>query len=105
MKTKLTGDEKNDLASAAYASIQHPVVRGAMEEFALNMRFELRGLPEYGLEKVTQYAAIAARCEALGIDPDAMRMDDDEVAEHRAKLARAFLDDGKPVVVVETGGG
>lgn len=103
-QTRLGRDEKKALANAADGSIKHPFVQEIMDEFALNMGFRREGLPAYGLNKVARYAAIVARCEALGIDPEAMAMDDGEEAEFARMVIDAAVDAGKPVFVVVANG-
>lgn len=93
--------EKNSFADAAYAAVDHPTVRQAMEEYAENMRFELSGLPAYGLEKVARYAAMVARCQAVGVDPDEMRL---TPAESRSALLHKAADlvyEGIPTMLIE----
>ena len=58
----------------AVEAAQHEMVENVLSEFALNMGFERRGLPEYGLQKIVQYVAVVAYSRALGIDPDTLRL-------------------------------
>lgn len=50
--------------------------------------------------KVCGAVAVAARCHALGIDPDAMVATEDETAEAVGRLLRGVAEDGVPIMVV-----
>lgn len=101
MASTLTADEKRALANEAEKSLDHWVVKEVMAEYAGNMGFRLDGgLPAYGLRKVCGAVAVAARCHALGIDPDAMVATEDETAEAVGRLLRGVAEDGVPIMVV-----
>jgi hypothetical protein len=88
---------KDHHANESGKALDHDLVREVMDEYAKNMGFELEGLPRYGLMKVAMYAAQAARAQALGFDPDLLRMSDGEADEQMLQLAEAAALAGKPV--------
>lgn len=94
-------DWKEHHANEAEKALAHELVRGAMEEFAANMGFVLDGLPKYGLTKVAAYAAQVARAQALGFDPDLVRLSSEEANEQLLRVARRASERGVPVWVVE----
>lgn len=67
-------DWKQKHADEAERTLDHQLVIDAMDEFAGNMGFKREGLAEYGLAKVAFYAATVARAQALGFDPDLLRL-------------------------------
>lgn len=90
---------KQEFADEAEKALQHPLVENVMEEFAGNMRFKLEGLPEYGLRKVAAVAAQVARAQALGIDPDTLRLTPEEARGVQMDIAlRMALSDMDEVV-------
>lgn len=93
-------DWKQELADEAEKALQHPFVVDAMQEFADNMRFKLDGLPSYGLHKVAGLAAQVARAQALGIDPDTLRLTPQEARELQMDLALRFALADKEVIFV-----
>lgn len=97
-------DWKTVHADAAYQALEHDLVRGVMEEFADNMGFRLDGLPRYGLMKVAHYAAQVARAQALGFDPDLLRLTDGEADVEMLAKARAAVAAGKPVFRIDESG-
>lgn len=101
----MTTAEKDAFADEAFKAIEHPLVDGVVEELLFNLGCKNEGLPRYGARKVAHYAAIVARAQALGIDPDVLRATDEEADEFMMELAQSFLASGKPVigVVVERG--
>jgi hypothetical protein len=85
-------------------ALDHELVRGVMAEFADNMGFKLEGLPGYGMLKVAVYVAQVARAQALGFDPDLLRVSDEEAEAEQLALARAAVAAGKPTWVIRGGG-
>ncbi len=47
-----------------------------------------QALPEYGIAKVANYAAQVARAQALGFDPDLLRLSDEEADEPARRPGR-----------------
>lgn len=97
-----SGDWKNAHANASGPAMEHPLVVRAMEEFAGNMGFDFEGLPRYGLMKIAMYAAQVARAQALGFDPDLLRLSDEESETQQLALARAAVALGKPTWVIRS---
>lgn len=94
------GAWKDVHANAANKALEHELVRYVMDEFADNMGFELTGLPRYGLMKVASYAAQVARAQALGFDPNLLRLSDDEAEAAGLELARQAVAKGIPTWVI-----
>jgi len=94
-------DWKQHHCSEARRVFESELVREVMEEFAGNMRFELKGLPEYGLRKVVMYAAQVARAQALGFDPELLRLTAEEADAEILRFAEAAALSGKPVWAIE----
>lgn len=84
-------DWKRQHANESNKAVEHDLVQRAFEEFALNMGFELTGLPKYGLEKIASIAAQVSRAYALGIDPDDLRMTTQEANELQLEILKAVL--------------
>lgn len=101
----MTSDWKRAHANAAEHALKHPLVQGVMREFLRNIGTPNGALEKYGLTKVASYAAQVARAEALGIDPEALRMDDAEIAEHQRMLIDAAYRAGKPVIAITPAAG
>jgi hypothetical protein len=96
----MTADWKQAHANEAEQYAQHEMVESALSEFAMNMGFERKGLPEYGLLKIVSYVAQVVLAGARGFDPELLRMTPEEATEAQLRLMRAFQEAGKPVVVV-----
>lgn len=92
-------DEKQAFANEAEKALDHPLVIEVMEELCFNLRVPFDGLPRYGLRKVALYVATVARAHALGIDPDTLRMTDDEATDFQMDLARTAVEAGQPVFI------
>lgn len=96
----MPADWKQAHANAAEHALKHPVVREVMDEYLGNMQARGSALARYGLTKCMSYAAQVARAEALGIDPEALRMTDAEIGEHMRTIIDAAYRAGKPVIGV-----
>lgn len=59
------------------------------------------GLPAYGIRKVAHYAAMVARADALGFDPNLLRMTKAEATSHQLDLAARAVALGIPVHMIE----
>lgn len=94
-------DWKNDHANAASKSIKHELVEGVIDEFMDNVGLANTGLPAYGIRKVALYAAQVARAEALGFDPNLLRMTAAESDSHQLELAARAVALGIPVQMIE----
>lgn len=94
-------DWKKHHANEAEKAVENEMVQNVLTEFAKNMGFERKGLPEYGLSKIVSYVSQVARAEALGFDPHLLRMTDEEADESMLRLAEIAAESGKPVWVVQ----
>lgn len=94
-------DWKQDHADAAETALEHGLVQRVIEEFADNMGFNLEGLPKYGMFKVASTVAQVARAQALGFDPDLLRLSDEEADVRMLKVARMAVAAGKPALRVD----
>jgi hypothetical protein len=94
-------DWTNDHANSASASIKHQLVEGVIEEFMDNIGLPDSGLPAYGIRKVAHYAAMVARAEALGFDPNLLRMTNEEATSHQLELAARAVALGIPTHLIE----
>lgn len=102
----MSKDWKQDFANDAEKAFAHQIVKETLDEYVYNMRGNYsvnldKGLPKYGLMKVMNAVAIVARAQALGIDPDLLRLSNEEASAEIIAMARRFHAAGKPVVVVE----
>lgn len=92
-----TTDWKDEHANKASASIKHELVEGVIEEYLDNLGIEDKGLPAYGIRKVAHYAAMVARADALGFDPNLLRMTNTEAQSVQLDLAARAVFAGVPV--------
>lgn len=100
---------KDKHANDAERALEHEMVKGVIDEFADNLRHNpdvaaggfYSGLFCYGFRKCMSYVAQVARAQALGFDPDTLRMTPGEVTEAQINLARMAVEAGKPVHVIE----
>lgn len=90
-------DWKNAHANESNKAVEHELVEGVIEEFMDNIGVADRGLPAYGIRKVARYAAMVARAQALGFDPNALRMSGSEASEQQLELIRMAVAAGVPV--------
>lgn len=59
-------------------ALDHELVVAVMAELRENLGVSDTGLPAYGIRKVAYYAASVARAQALGFDPNLLRITDSE---------------------------
>lgn len=93
-------DWKQHHADEASKAVNHPLVQDVMAEFADNMGIALEGLPKWGLTKIAMYAAQVARAQALGFDPDLLRLDPAEANSQLLRLAAEATWRGVPTWVL-----
>jgi UDP-N-acetylmuramyl tripeptide synthase len=93
-------DEKQAFVNEAEQAYKHPLVKSVVQELLFNLRAEGDALVSYGIHKVANAVAIVARCQALGIDPEELRMTDEEIATHMERMAQIALEAGKLIMVV-----
>ena len=96
--------EKQALANEAEKALDHPLVKDAIEEALFNHKGKEGDLLWYSFAKVAMYTASVARAQALGIDPDELRMTHEEVTSSMLRTARSFVEKGKPVLRVDEDG-
>lgn len=96
-------DWKQQLADHADRAIQHPLVTDVVDELMRNLG---TGSPlvEYGIRKVAHYAATVARAQALGIDPDDLRLAPGEAHRAMQRQARAAVSAGLPTTLIDDSG-
>ena len=94
-----------NLAGAAgpESASDYEMVQDALIEFAGNMGFKREGLPEYGLSKIVSYVAQVARAEALGFDPELLRVNAAEANAALLRVAEIAAKAGKPVWSIDPG--
>jgi len=97
----MDAEAKERFADEASKALDHETVQNVMKEYADNMNFVLEGLPAYGLQKVAHYAALVARAQALGIDPDELRYSRDEANSALLETAARMVYKGVPTHIVE----
>jgi hypothetical protein len=99
-------DWKQDFANDAEKALDHAIVKETVDEYVDNMKHNYgvdlsKGLPYVGLSKVRMAVALVARAQALGMDPDLLRLSNDEANADIIAMARRFHEAGKPVFIVE----
>lgn len=100
-------DWKRHHANEAEKAHKQPLVEEVVEEFIENMSRNYHidlgsGLPSYGLHKCMAAAMIVARAEALGFDPELLRLSSDEEGDQQQlELAKIAAESGKPVWVID----
>ncbi len=96
----MTTDWKQDFANEAEQAVLHDLSQETIDELLVNLKLDRNGLPYYGILKVCNIVAQVARAQALGIDPETLRMTSEEsVAAFRNRMA-VFVNAGLPVVGV-----
>jgi hypothetical protein len=96
----VVSDWKKVHANAAEAALRHDLVKGVMAELASNLGVAGQPLPEYGIAKVASYAAQVARAQALGFDPNLLRLSDAEADADLLAIARKAVETGSPTWVI-----
>lgn len=91
---------KKDHANEAERFAEHELVEDVLTEFASNMGFERKGLPEYWLHKIVVYVAQVVLARARGFEPELLLLDDAEIAEHQRRLIEMVVKADKPVTIV-----
>ena len=97
----MTVDWKQAHANEAEEFAKHRFVEEVLTEFADNMRFERKGLPEYGLNKIVRYVAQVVLARARGIEPEALSMTAEEYNAFQFRRMQALADGGVPVIVTD----
>lgn len=99
-----SSDIRREIADQAEKAWDTELVQEVLTEFAGNMGFERKGLPEYGLMKMVNCVASVAHAQARDLDPEVLRMSADEAEVHLMKRARAMVAQGKPVLKIDDTG-
>lgn len=94
-------DWRRQFAKDAAEALTHELVINVMDELCQNLRVPLDGLERYGIEKVATYAAMVARAQAFGWDPDNLRASPDEARRAIMEMAAELVYDGVPVHMIE----
>lgn len=94
-------DWKQQHADAANAAIEHPLVMAALQEYLENLGLDDSGLPAYGIRKVAAYAAQVARAQALGIDPEQLRLTPEEARSVQLRFAADAVLGGTPTFIID----
>ena len=90
-------DWKQHHANVSEKAFAQALVEGVIEELVENMRRNYgvdlsEGLPRLGLHKCMAVAMQVARAEALGFDPELLRLNATESTEQLLKLAQGPRD-------------
>lgn len=101
----LTPEDKKNFANEANNVLDHPIAKDVIDEFKDNLKRNPdvkpdSGLWNYGLMKILTHVSQIARAQALGIDPEQLRMSEEEQAAWCELLAQTASDAGKDVFVV-----
>lgn len=94
-------DWKQKHADEASRVLEHDIVKRVMAELAGNLGVELDGLPAYGIAKVATTAAQVARAQALGFDPDLLRLTPDEANSAMLERAAEAVLQGVPTYLID----
>ena len=81
----MNSQEKQDHADMSELAIDHPFVVDAVDLVMRNIGTN-DNLVRFGLFKIASVAAQVARAQALGIDPEELRMTDVEYRNHLKTL-------------------
>lgn len=101
----MSGDWKQAHANACDRALEHDLVTGVIDELMDNIRSNFGeraagALTKYGVSKVAMYAAQVARAQALGFDPNLLRMTAEEAASDQLRLAAEAAVAGVPVTMI-----
>lgn len=88
-------------AEAADAAIEHPLVVSAVQEYLENLGLDDSSLLAYGIRKVAAYAAQVARDQALGIDPEQLRLTPEEARSAQLRFAANAVLGGMPTFLID----
>lgn len=94
-------DWKNAHANEAAKFAEHKFVDEVLTEYADNMNFARKGLPEYGLQKIVRYVAQVVLARARGFEPELLSMTVEEATESQKRLMEMFIKAGQPVTITD----
>jgi hypothetical protein len=95
-------DWKQKHADDALKAVRHPLVTDVIEEQLFNLNRKDDPLVKYGLTKIALYAATVARAQALGFDPDLLRLSPDEANQETIKRAERIILAGGDVKIIDS---
>lgn len=98
----MNADWKQEHANASDKALTHEMVTGVIDELMDNIRSNYgdraaSALTRYGISKVAMYAAQVARAQALGFDPNLLRMTPEEANSDQLRIAAEAALAGVPV--------
>lgn len=82
-------------------ALDHELVVDVIAELLDNLNVSRDSLPAYGVRKVARYTAAVARAQALGFEPNLLRMTSDEARSHQLELAAEAALLGIPVHLID----
>lgn len=97
-------DWKQAHANEAEKALDTTLVKDVIREQLENLGREDDALAKYGLTKIAMYAASVARAQALGFDPELLRLNADEANDALLAKARLAVELGKPVWLIDETG-
>lgn len=93
-------DWKQRHANDSETATEHELVMNAVANIAQNLGILKGSLPWLALLKIANVAAQVARAEALGFDPDLLRLTEDEANDEATRRAAELVLAGVPVRVI-----
>lgn len=87
----MSEDWKAQHVKEADKALEHQLVRDVMAELRENLGVS------------AHYAAVVARAQAFGFDPDLLRLSNEEATSEQMRLAAELVLKGVPVHVIEVG--
>jgi hypothetical protein len=93
-------DWRQHHADESEHALVHLLVMVAIDELHTNLGTGSNALVDYGIHKVAAIAAQVARAQALGFDPDLLRLSADDADAEVLRIARMAAESGKPVWLI-----
>ena len=94
-------DWKQRHANDSEAAIEHTLVEGVIAELCANIDVPVDSLIGLGLLKIASVVAQVARAQALGFDPDLLRLTAEEANEEAVRRAAELVLAGVPVRMID----
>lgn len=95
-------DWKQHHADEAEKAVIHDLVAGVIDEQMDNLN-RSDPLARYGLMKIAHYAATVARAQALGFDPELLKVTASEAESEQLRVAAEATLRGIPVYMLDGG--
>lgn len=92
------------VVARANTVIAHELVVDVMAELRGNLGVADQGLPAYGISKVAHYTAMVAIAQTLGIDPDLLRLTNEQANSELLRIAAEAVALGIPVMQIDLRG-